>query len=258
MPVTVKHSRGQFTFYDNGYRIDGPIDYVEAWDCQGRKIMDTTPKERGSWTSNPCISKYVFKELYPQSNQKETDFQSNYGNYGSDSYSSGYSSGWDKLADGVRKGSHIYDPAYPNITFQAGLSRVHGEFLRAKACLGGRTGYILYGGIGRDYLFDAKNEDYIGNDAKTTCWHVGLGYYGGDLNGETATGEFAFMMDYAQTPLVKNGSLNLWLEGTWYFGLEGRLGAFGGIGYSMGDFSEEAEKPIFNFIFEIGIAYRIF
>ena len=162
----------------------------------------------------------------------------------------------DEIHRSVEKKRHYYDPAYPNFTFQAGLSRVHGEFVRAKACLGGQTGYVLYGGVGRDWLFNVKNEKFIGPDAKKLGWHAGLGYYGGDLNGETATGEFALMMDYAETPMVDNGSLNLWLEGTWYFGANGHFGAFGGLGVSGGNLKND--KLTWNFIFEIGLAYRFY
>lgn len=252
LPVKVKHSRGEFTFYENNYRIDEAINYVEAWDCQGRKILDTTPKERGSWTSNPCISKYVFTKLYPNQTSQGNNYQTD--SYSQTDYTN--TSVFNDLSNSVRIGSTRYDPAYPNFTVQAGLSRVHGEFIRAKACFGGQTGYVVYGGIGRDWLFDAKNEKFLGPDAKKLGWHAGLGFYGGDLNGETTTGEFALMMDYAETPMVDNGSLNLWIEGTWYFGADGHFGAFGGLGYSMGDL--KADKPKFNFIFEIGLAYRFY
>lgn len=167
-----------------------------------------------------------------------------------------YSNWVDNIGRSVERGRHRYDPAYSNLTLQTGLSRVHGEFIRAKACLGGQTGYVLYGGVGRDWLFNAKNEKFIGPDAKKLGWHAGLGYYGGDLNGETATGEFALLMDYAETPMVDNGSLNLWLEGTWYFGADGHFGAFGGLGVSGGNLKNE--KLTWNFIFEIGLAYRFY
>lgn len=156
----------------------------------------------------------------------------------------------------IKNGTQYYDPAYPNFTFQAGMSRVHGEFIRGKACLGGRTGYVLYGGVGRDWIFNPRNSDYIGPDAKSLAWHAGMGFYGGDLNGETATGEFALLLDYSETPMVNNGSLNFWIEGTWYFGARGHFGAFGGLGFSIGNFKDD--KPKANFIFEIGLAYRLF
>ena len=73
---------------------------------------------------------------------------------------------FDDIGRSVERGRHRYDPAYSNLTLQTGVSTVHGEFIRAKACLGGQTGYVVYGGVGRDWLFDAKNEKFLGPDAK--------------------------------------------------------------------------------------------
>lgn len=156
----------------------------------------------------------------------------------------------DDIGRAAKEGFRIPDPSYPNFTVQAGMSRVHGEFIRGKACLGGASGFVLYGGIGRDWIFNPGNDDYIKPDGKSLAWHAGMGYYFGGDNGE-----FNLLMDYAQTPMVSNGSLNFLLDGTWYFGVNGHLGAFGGLGFSLGDFKRK--KPIINFIFEVGIAYRI-
>ena len=253
IPVTVKHSRGQFTIYENGERHDGALSYVEAYDCQGRHIISPTLGNDSYSTdrSKPIIRNYTFEYLYPEEGQDDES--------GTDYRRSNYSDGSNRTRDlqrSVERGRTRYDPAYSNLTLQAGVSRVHGEFIRAKACLGGQTGYVLYGGIGRDWLFDAKNENFLGPDAKKLGWHAGLGYYGGDLNGETATGEFALLLDYAETPMVDNGSLNLWLEGTWYFGADGHFGAFGGLGASGGNLKND--KLTWNFIFEIGLAYRFY
>ena len=157
----------------------------------------------------------------------------------------------DDIGRAAEKGSHIPDPSYPNFTVQAGISRVHGEFIRGKFCLGGAGGFVLYGGVGRDWIFNPKNYEYIGPDGKRLAWHAGAAYYFGGDNGE-----FNLMADYAQTPMVENGSLNILLDGTWYFGVNNHLGAFGGIGFSLGDFKRK--KPVVNFIFEIGLAYRLF
>ena len=254
LPVRVKHSGGEFYVYNNGERHDGYLSQVEAWDCHNRHIVSPTLANGGYSTdmSKPVVRNYIFEYLYPYNEEGDSGSSSE----PTTSYSSGSSNWMDRISNSVERRRHYYDPAYPNFTIQAGLSRVHGEFIRAKACLGGQTGYVLYGGVGRDWLFDAKNEKYIGPDAKKLGWHVGLGYYGGDLNGETATGEFALMMDYAETPMVDNGSLNLWLEGTWYFGADGHFGAFGGLGASGGNLKND--KLTWNFIFEIGLAYRFY
>ena len=155
------------------------------------------------------------------------------------------------IGNAVNDGLKIPDPSYPNFTIQAGLSRVHGEFIRGKLCLGGAGGYVLYGGVGRDWIFNPKNVDYIRPDGKSLACHAGMGYYfGGD------DGEFNIMMDYAQTPMVEHGSLNFLIDGTWYFGVNNHLGAFGGLGFSLGNFKKKS--PVVNFIFEVGLAYRLF
>lgn len=76
------------------------------------------------------------------------------------------------------------------------------------------------------------------------------------MYGGSEEGEFAFLMDYAETPLIKNGSINMWLEGTWYFGANGHIGIYGGIGASGGNLKKK--KPEWNFIFEMGLAFRFF
>lgn len=259
-PVKVKTNLGTFYVYDDEKAVNGYVSSIEAWDCQGRKILDLEPDRRHVGTTKPDKYWYVFNTLYPESSQNESNYNNEDTSYSSSNSNTG--SSWDKLIDNVGRGTQFYDPAYPNFTLQAGVSRVHGEFIRGKACLGGRTGFVLYGGIGQDFLFDAKNEKYIGHDAKKMAWHVGLGMYGGDLDGINATGEFAFLIDYAETPLVRNGSVNMWLEGTWYFGANGHFGAFAGIGCSIGDIKkenqEEKKKQVYNFIWEIGLAYRLF
>lgn len=257
LPIKVKHSGGEFFVYKNGERHDGALSYVEAWDCKGRHIISPVLGNDGYSTdkSKPVVRKYTFEYLYPdesQSSESEAYYpdESVYENSSRDSHRSS------DIIGSIERSRRIPDPAYPNFTVQAGLSRVHGEFIRGKVCLGGRAGYVLYGGVGHDWLFKPKNEDFIGSDAKKLAWHVGMGLYGGDLNGETATGEFALLLDYASTPMIKNGSLNLWLEGTWYFGANGHFGAFGGLGVSGGNLNNDHLK--WNFIFEIGLAYRFY
>ena len=254
LPVRVKHSGGEFMVYKNGERHDGALSYVEAWDCQNRKIISPVLGNDGYSTdkSKPVVRNYTFEYLYSQSDSDESDYSSE----SISPYPSNNTSRRNDLFQSVEIGRRIPDPAYSNFTIQAGLSRVHGEFIRAKACLGGRVGYVLYGGVGHDWIFKAKNEKFKGDDAKKLAWHAGMGVYGGDLNGETTTGEIALLLDYADTPMVDNGSLNLWLEGTWYFGANGHFGAFAGLGVSGGNLKND--KLTWNFIFDIGLAYRFY
>ena len=40
-PVTIKCSQGSFTVY-NGQTIEGSLLNLEAWDCRGNRILDTS------------------------------------------------------------------------------------------------------------------------------------------------------------------------------------------------------------------------
>lgn len=57
---------------------------------------------------------------------------------------------------------------------------------------------VLYGGFGRDWIFNPHNEKHKRRDGKRLAWHTGMGMYGGDLNGTTAIGEFALLIDYPE------------------------------------------------------------
>lgn len=252
LPVTIKASQGTWTIYNSGDYIRGALSYVEAWDCRGRKIIMPRLAPDG-YTSDPSVPverEYVLEYLYGDSDSSYSD-NSYRGNSNSDSE-------WaERLGHTVTIGTKVDDPAYPNATFQIGMSNVYGEFVRAKGCFGGVLGFVVYGGIGHDWVFKPKNDDFIGpNPRKKISWHAGLGIYGGALDGVSKDGEFQLLVDYAETALVDNGSVNMKLEGTWYFGNDGRFGAFAGLGASAGNLKQH--DPKWNFIFDVGLAYRFF
>lgn len=95
---------------------------------------------------------------------------------------------------------------YPNLQFQVGASRAYGEFARLKWCMGGATGYVLQGGIGKDLIFNMDNSG-------KTSWHAGMGYY----ISEQGCFDTTFGLNYAETPVTEGGSLNFDLYYTYFF-----------------------------------------
>ncbi len=72
-PVTVKCNKGTFQVYHNETVVYGNLMYIEAWDCQGRKIIDT---EADSYTQNsegPYKRWFKFSMLYPESKSSTSD-----------------------------------------------------------------------------------------------------------------------------------------------------------------------------------------
>lgn len=145
---------------------------------------------------------------------------------------------------------------YPNILIAAGLSRAYGEFIRFKWYLGGIGGYVLYGGIGKDWLFNGANKEQL-------SWHLAIGYFFA-LNYETNQ-DISVGVCYAETPVLTGGTLNLDLTYSYYFGKTKRFGLFGGGAFGVGNvkgvFKEQKTnekflgKPVWDLHF--GVALKL-
>ena len=165
------------------------------------------------------------------------------------------------MGKNVKKGMAYEAEGYPNSQVGLGLSRVYGEFARLKWCVGGVTGFSLYGGVGKDLFFKMDNSD-------VTAWHAGLGYYFSEY------GAFDAMlgMSYAETPVIHGGSLNFDLEYTYFFN-RGRFcrcrrtyghdrypfGIFFGAGFGIGNLKadRDIEKPKFIWDIHVGITIAL-
>ena len=113
---------------------------------------------------------------------------------------------YNSIGSKIGRYTHYEADGYPNIQAQAGISRAYGDFARLKFCMGGATGYVLQGGIGKDFFFNMDNSD-------KTSWHVGMGYY----ISEQGCFDTTFGINYAETPVTEGGSLNFDLYYTYFF-----------------------------------------
>lgn len=163
------------------------------------------------------------------------------------------------MGRGVREGMRYEAEGYPNFQMGLGLSRVYGEFARLKWCIGGVTGFTLYGGVGKDFFLDMRNSD-------VNAWHAGLAYY------VSEGGAFDTMlgMSYAETPVVHGGSLNFDLEYTYFFN-RGRFcrcrqyyghdrfpfGIFVGAGCGIGNLKADKKTEKSMFIWDIHVGVTI-
>ena len=208
-PVKVKTSKGTYYVYDEERIVYGNLTNIEAWDCQGRKIIDT---DHDRWSSENGTTKrwYVFNTLYPNQNESGTTTTPTRSN----------SSNYDFNA-AARRGAEIYKEGYPNVQLQFGASRMYGEFAHVKACLGGESGFMLYGGIGKDWLYDGPFKDKL-------LWHAAIGYYYG--LGKSA--DFTIGVSYAQTAQIKDQVMGVDATLSYYFGNTKRFGVFVGGGYN--------------------------
>ena len=147
----------------------------------------------------------------------------------------------------------LYTPdGYPYLATSFGLSKLYGEYVRLKASLGKYAGYTLYGGIGKDWLFNGDNKDKL-------SWHVGLGYYLVPDDGHEVTLGIA----YSETSVVEGGALSFDIGYSYFFPFTNeRVGVFAGTGIGIGNLKEalnskEGEEFKGKFIWDISIGISI-
>lgn len=145
--------------------------------------------------------------------------------------------------------------SYPNFQIQCGASHMYAEFARLKIMIGGGAGMgmVLYGGVGKEYVFDIENERML-NGGHRFPWHAGLGAFlitGGSDNSHDLT----FGVTYTETPAVTNGAVMV--DATWskYFGGSKRIGLFIGGGIGIGDLDDDDGE--FMWDVNVGIAIKL-
>ena len=261
-PVKVETDAGTFAV-NKTLRLEGDIKVYAAYDSQGRKIMCDGHKgidRKKDANVNYVIYIYRFETLEYVLGSNSDSYSSNYNN----SSSSGAELGRN-MASAVSRlatsGAHIRRDCYPNLEARVALSRAYGEYLDLRFHLGGETGYHLYGGIGKDWVFNGKNKEKL-------SWHFGIGTYVAiDDNNTVAWG-----LTVSETPVVENYALMCDINYDYFFGKSRTFGVFGGLGLGAGhlkdgyfgfqkeEFQDRAgyEKIKFVWDIQIGFAIRIF
>ncbi|MCM1079856.1 MAG: hypothetical protein NC344_09155 [Bacteroidales bacterium] len=264
-PVTLSTDNGTM-MVNNGDRIDGNIRIHSATDGNGNKILDITADKVDTGTGKPTVREYTFQTLYPSGNTyggNDDTYSYDEPAYGSAPPSSGMgdvvTGGLNNLAEGMRAMTRNAIPVsgYPYLALDLGMSRMYGEFARLHICLGGDVGFMLYGGVGKDWIFNGDNKDKM-------SWHAGVGYYG--VLGSYEEQQFNFGVSYSETAVIEGGALNFDLGYRYFFGKSQRFGLFGGAGFGVGNVNEcfesrsENEKFPGKFVWDIqlGICVKIF
>lgn len=258
-PITVRYCGKTYTVYSS-LTVEQASGYCSATDCQGRKLKyEFSTKGGTSGGQRFDYDTYTFYALEP-------DFSS-----GSSSSSGNYSSGGgrnsynnnDAWAETGRRagealaglmfgtGGGAQGQAYPGFHVQTGLSKGYGEFMRLRIAL---SGFNLYGGIGKDWLFDGVNKDKF-------LWHVGMGGYyafGGDYDDPSM--DCSFGLTFAENAAYDDYSLMIDLDYTYWLGRWRRVGIFAGGGIGWGHIKHLGEEDYhtrFAWNLEAGIAFRI-
>lgn len=263
LPVTLDTSKGKITFYDSSYTYYGWLQIYGAEDCSGHKINVTSASTRH--TNGSVIATYNLTWLYRQYDEvDDEEYNDNYDSYDDTGYddSSSFDEPLSQSADNIvteipgrfvelaDRVSDIDVNGYPYGALSVGMSRFYGEFVRFSAKFGGMGGFNMFGGVGKDWIFGLENSDKM-------AWHIGIGAYisfGGNWADE-CNQAVTLNVAIGETPLVVNKALACELTYEYFFGNRQRVGLFGGLGFTLGNF--KATDPVIDWDFQVGIAFKL-
>lgn len=129
----------------------------------------------------------------------------------------------DGIGNVMSMGIGVYADGVPFLGIDAGLSVFYGEYLRLAFTSGGMTGVMLYGGVGKDFIFDRINKEKM-------TWHAGFGMRMSIEENHVLMG-FVF----GENPLCYNYGLLFEFVYRRYFGASKRFGFLLGGGAGFGN-----------------------
>lgn len=252
-PITVKCSNGETYKVWDEYTIPEITSVREAFDKYGNRIV--VPLGSSSSSTNKYHYRYYrFSMLYKSSSSSSSNSYSS----SSDDYrsnSSGYNAGR-QIGEGLAsmaaiRASYEDGNAYPGLHMALGASKGYGEFARLRMCAGG---FLLYGGVGKDWLMDGVNKDKL-------LWHAGLGLYF-SFGGYEPNSDFSLGFSFAENAAWEGLSFMIDMDYTHWFGDSQRFGVFAGGGIGWGEIknamdTDTDEHTKFAWNVEVGLTVRI-
>lgn len=253
-PITVRVGGNSYTVYSS-VTISQVNGTVTATDCDGRKLKYEYGNDSGTKNGRRYShSTYTFRNTYNASdnnrNSSGYNENSNYNSGGGYNYSEAGARIGQGLAHATSSRAFTEGGAYPGLHANMGLSKGFGEFLRLRLAAGG---FQVYGGIGKDWMFNGINKDKF-------LWHAGFGGYlslGPDFS---RWGDVSFGLSVAENAAWENLSLTLDVGFNYWFGRWKRIGVFTGAGIGWGDIKDLGKeghhtKTAWNL--EAGISFRL-
>ena len=200
-PVTIKTNLGTFQI-NGGETIRGSITSLTAFDANGNRIVQNS-YYKSEWNSSHTYHYryYRFESTYNQStsnnNNSSKSSSSNNIEKSIGQASQSITRAQGQFIDAAAGMSAVQMDGYPNLQIRGGISIAYGEFVGLQAELGGKGGWILGGGIGKDLI--------RGSDSLS--WYADLGMYMGDEDNLFVMG-FIFGKSILDAPNWTSGKIH--------------------------------------------------
>lgn len=152
---------------------------------------------------------------------------------------------FDNMSHNVEKYSSVVADGVPFLALQAGASLCQGEFARLRANFSGATGFTIFGGVGKELIFDRAYKDKM-------TWHAGLGYY-------VATDRtYCVNLDVmaVKAPSISDVGVMAEVECNYFLPRCPRLGFFLGLGVGLGELDSDKTKKLWEV--SLGVSFKLF
>ena len=152
---------------------------------------------------------------------------------------------FDKMESNVDKYKTVMVDGVPFLALQCGASICQGEFGRLRANFPGATGFTLFGGVGKEFIFNRDYKDKL-------TWHAGLGYY-------VATDRtYCVNLDIMAVKSASISDVGILAEVEFNYFLPRcpRIGFFSGLGVGLGELRSNDYKKLWEF--NLGVAFKLF
>jgi len=267
-PVTVKTSAGTYSI-SGGEEIKGDFTYYEAMDANGNKVWPNVSYEHK--TGQPITRTYSFTMTYDNQEVESTED----GEYEEDNsagteqptavkqkqlidpneipHNNYYSDKTVELINDIPHFISSADWSGVHLAWSVGVSRMFGEFTELRLTSNDENAFVMYAGVGKDWLFKGDNSHKI-------SWYGGFGFMQSFDDSQLTIG-----CSFSENAVRADYSLNIDLEYRLYVGESKRFGFFGGLTAGMGNFKgvvtyKEDEEPFpgkFVWDARLGLAVRI-
>lgn len=253
-PITVRYDGKTYKVYTSlTINTTGNTYTPSATDANGNSMKyeySSKSEHRGNNTYHTNVYTFYPRDSYSSGNSG--------GGYNSESSGDSSSDSWSETGARIGRGlaevgatrSFRDGGAYPGLHANIGLSKGFGEFCRIRLAAGG---FQVYGGVGKDWLFNGENKDKF-------LWHAGFGGYFGLGEDYDRWGDVSFGLTVAENAAWENLSLTFDVGFNYWFGEWRRIGVFTGAGVGWGDIKDLGKRGHHTKIawnLELGIAIRL-
>lgn len=252
-PITIKSSAGEFVLTSE-VRITKSLIWFEAFDCQGRKLMNPSGSVSVG-TGKTTVRTYVFTTLFPTTQRQDeseeyredSNVESSYGGGSMYDVGNGSSDNTQKIAKFLADYSTYkgWDVDYNSITIDTGYGYPYGG-------LGVRARYISAWVIGLSLGFGYNTKyDALSYNNKKFYWNAGISFHLNKFLAMSFYGGPQYFKEFEKTD-VGVGAFVEYSHNIYKF-----IGVNAGIGGIM-DGEQDMDKVKGHFAGHIGLTFLIF